>query len=150
MMSALQTPDCRTANLHVLVKLACSPDPHTAYTDGAWVGSVHEAVRDVRDELVAVHVRGESGLRVSTVAGWRTRLHRVLTDAAVTVPDRWQYWFEPGSWLERNVHLQRVLAEVTDEAEGSNEVALTEMNVPGRLGWPSWALPGLPVWEVTG
>lgn len=150
-MSALQTPDWRTANLHMLVQLACSPDPHTAYTDGAWVRSIREVVREVRDGLVSAHVRGEHALSVSTVAGWHTRLNRVLTDAATTVPDRWHSWFQPGSWLERNVQLQRLLAEVAAESESLREVALAELNVPARLGWPRWALPTLPVLvEVTG
>jgi hypothetical protein len=146
-MSALQTPDWRTANLHVLVKLACSPDPHTAYTDHTWVRPVQEAVRGVREGLVSAHARGDQTLPVTTMSGWCTSVQRALTDAAVSVPERWQVWFEPGSWLECNVRLARVLAELAAECEG-DEVPLSQMNVLARLGWPAWTLPRLPTPEA--
>lgn len=146
-MSALQTPDWRTANLHVLIKLACCPDPHTAYTDRVWVRPVQEAVREVREGLVSAHTRGDQTLPVTKVAGWRTSLGRVLTEAAVSAPARWQVWFEPGSWLECNVQLQRMLAELAAESEG-RDIPLAMANIPARLGWPSWVLPTLPVPDV--
>lgn len=149
-MTALQTRDWRTTNLHVLIKLACSPDPHTAYTDLAWVRPVQEAVRDVRENLVSAHTRGDHALPMATVAAWRTSLGQVLTDAAVSAPERWQVWFAPGSWLESNVRLERVLAEVTDESDELSEVVLAELDVPGRLGWPAWTLPQLPAAETVG
>lgn len=134
-------------NVKALVTLACSPDPNTS-TETAWVRPVQDAVRDVRDALITVNYRGEQTLRVSTLAAWRTTLHRVLTEAATAAPDRWRYWFEPGTWLERNVRLQVVLNEITTESEEVDEVAFAQMNVPGRLGWPCWALPARPVQEV--
>jgi hypothetical protein len=69
----------------------------------------------------------------------------VLAEAAVSAPERWQVWFAPGSWLESNVRLERVLAEVIDESDELGEVVLAEMDVPKRLGWPAWTLPQLSV-----
>lgn len=126
----------------MLVTLACSPDPHTSYTDVAWVRPVEDAVRGIRDDLVAAHHRSERTLCISTLTAWSTRLHRVLTDAASASPDRWHSWLEPGSWLERNVRLYTVLTALTEtHPDESSEVAFAEMDVARRLGWPSWALP---------
>jgi hypothetical protein len=112
--------------VHVLIKLACSPNPDTAYTDRPWGRPVLEAVRGVRESLS--HTRGDHALPVARVAGWRTSLGRVLTDAAVSAPELWQVWFAPGSWWESNVRLERVLVR------GHRRVGRAGRGGPGGVG----------------
>lgn len=59
-MSAMYTSDEETANLHVLVKLACSPDPHTRYTDRFLGTAGAGAVHGVREGLLHAHTCGDS------------------------------------------------------------------------------------------
>lgn len=139
MTAIADTTDPARRNRLVLIRLAAAVDPHA---DPAWVRPLAVEIRAVRDELVRLHTRGEASLPLTTVAAWRTRLQRVLTEARQRGPGQWAHCLEPGGWLDSHLRLCGVLEQFLDQAAADEDaVGFADLHLPDRLGWPAWALP---------
>lgn len=101
-----------------------------------WGNPARDTVGYIHDHLDQADRDNTNSVSFEDLYNWRSKLDAALDHLAQADPTLWNYWLQPGTWLDSLLRLRSVLAHMLAKAywDDRPEVFYAEMDLP-RFLW---------------